>query len=958
MIEKILSSVKKETDRQYFFSRLNNPMWLEPLCKRGYFNSPPRLKHLPGGYVQYPNWPELAYLVNIAAEATEQIVSIILGLPKTDNPLVYDGILKIALKLKGQESAKLCPKIIEYTEIEHQFIAHRYPEILLHWANQDNVEEALAVVEKLVPFREDPKSQAKQQLRKKNLNDLGTSLEPAPRFEHWVYKQIHEKGIRPLAEKEPYQVALILIEAAADMIRMTMHQEDIDKGRDEDYSEIWCRQLEKPEQDDQAAKDILVHTLTYACKQVFEKSPESIEVLDQVLRSQRWKIFKRLHHYLYALHPNDQTLPWIREFILGHEDYSKWEYHYEFQLMIRRASEHFGSQLLREAEKTTIFDAILSGPSKDDFREWMGDRYSENAFQQRQRYFHRKQLRPFAALLRGKYRCYFERLESEEGEEVISDESYSPYKGVRSGVVTDRSPKSIQELESLSDDEILAYLNDWEEEQRDKGNWLVEINIFALAGVFQTFFKDKIVSDKARLTFWMANRDKIARPIYVVVMTKAMQELVKDKNFEKLSQWIEFCEWILSHPDQARDDRRPQPRDESREYPDWGSSRCAVVDFIDICLNKDVDAPISAREGFANLLQNVCTQFDWQLDRENVTILNHDSQIGVAINNTRSRALESLVRFGFWVRRYLPEDQLPEVTDILARRLAKGSDMPLTLPEYALLATNFGDLCTLNQDWATEQKKLLFPLDKIHVWRDAFGNFIRFNQPFKLAFDILREDFEFALENLTILESTKGSGKQLIDILGQHLFSYYIWEVFSLKGDESLLARFYKKTDEDREHWANLFDHVGRSFRNSGKSLKKELIDRAIAFFDWRFDAAEPLELQKFTFWLDAECLEPEWRLRYYSKILDLGRDKNVGFSIELRSLNKLLPDNVSSVVECFAKITDALDQSNHYYVSADEANPILKAGLRAKDIEVRKNAERARENLLRFGRFDFLDTE
>ena len=79
MIEKILSSVKKETDRQYFFSRLNNPMWLEPLCKRGYFNSPPRLKHLPGGYVQYPNWPELAYLVNIAAEATEQIVSIILG---------------------------------------------------------------------------------------------------------------------------------------------------------------------------------------------------------------------------------------------------------------------------------------------------------------------------------------------------------------------------------------------------------------------------------------------------------------------------------------------------------------------------------------------------------------------------------------------------------------------------------------------------------------------------------------------------------------------------------------------------------------------------------------------------------------------------------------------------------------------------------------------------------------
>jgi 5-bromo-4-chloroindolyl phosphate hydrolysis protein len=63
-------------------------------------------------------------------------------------------------------------------------------------------------------------------------------------------------------------------------------------------------------------------------------------------------------------------------------------------------------------------------------------------------------------------------------------------------------------------------------------------------------------------------------------------------------------------------------------------------------------------------------------------------------------------------------------------------------------------------------------------------------------------------------------------------------------------------------------------------------------------------------------------------------------------------------VVECFAKITDAVDQGTQMYIPADEAKPILKAGLTAEDHQIRENAERAREKLLRLGRFDYLDIE
>lgn len=942
----------------YFFQNAGDTVWLDPLSERGYFLTPPNAEQTTEGHYIVPWWPPLEYLIRVFDTAPTEVMNIISALPNTDNFRVLEGILKIALEADSADAllrlSRFITAYIENCQWGHVHIISLLEKPFIFDAHLSEVTPALLL--KIVEFRRDPHEQEKRLRRKDNPEAWDTSLEPVPRFDQWEYQQILEKGVRPLAEREPYQVARILIDAVASMIRLRMHPEDSEKGSDQDYSEIWCRRLDKPDRDYQDTKETLVQTLTFACEQVYENAPESIDALDQTLRNHRWKVFERLRQHLYASHPNDQTLPWIREQVLGHGDYPKWEHHYEFQLMIRRATEHFGPRLLNEEERRGIFDAVLSGPSKEDFRAWMGESFSEEAFQQRQRHFHRAQLRPFAALLSGDNRRYFDELEGEAQAEAVNDDSYSPYGGVTGGAVSYRSPKTAEDLESLKDEDLLTYLNNWNEEHRDKDDWLVEINISALASVFQSLFKEKIVPHCERLDFWLANRDRIARPVYVAAMLKAILELVKDKNFDKLDRWLDFCTWVLSHQDTARVAGEPEPRDESRDHPDWGSSRRAVVDFIDTCVNKDADAPITARDGLAALLRQACGQSDWRLDYDRPVLLNRDDPITEAINNTRSRALESLINFGFWIRRQLPEDRLPEVTDILAERMADSADIPLTRPEQGLLGMHFGNLCTLNKDWAAQQREIIFPQANKAVWRDAFGSYIRFNRPAKLTFEILRNEFKYAIDNLNTLKNEKGDGQELIDRLGQHLFTYYLWEVYPLTGDESLLERFYDKTKDDRKRWGQLFDHVGRSLRNSGRQLDKTLTDRIITFFDWRFEAAEPLELREFTFWLEAECLGSEWRLQSYSKILDLGRGTHVGFSLELRALNKLLPNHLALVVECFSKITDAMDQGTQMYISADEAKPILKAGLTAEDLQVRENAERAQENLLRLGRFDYLD--
>lgn len=960
-IEQLIELVKRRgANYDFFFKTAVSSVWIDPLVANGFFRNPPKIEAAGDGRIIAPHWWPIFYLRNVATQSPAQVVDIVLGLQETDNPQILREIFALACDLPDVSlSLRLKPLIKNYLQSpyrsgEDELIV----KILQKWGRERGPSRVAAqdIMQYVIAFEPDPQENEKRSRHIANPEAWNTSLEPAPRFHQWDYQKILEKGVRPLAENEPYEVACNLIDATASMIRMRTHQREFDEREHEDLSEIWCRRLDRSDRNHQDPKRNLVHTLTHACDEVYRKAPKSIEALDQALRNQHWKVFKRLRQHLYGSHPNDQTLPWIRELTLSHEDYEKWPHHYEFQRMIRIAAEHFSHSLLSDADKTRIFEAIASGPSKESFRAWIGNQYSEETFRKHQRYFHLKQLRPFAPLLSGETRRYYEELATEFQDDPITDDNYSPVGEVGSGWVTHRSPKSVEELDTFGDEGLLNYLNTWVEQQRDKDDWLIEINVPALADEFQALFKTKIIANDEHLNFWMTQRDRIARPIYVAAMVKSMQELVKDKDFANLDQWVEFCSWILSHKDTDRGEDQPEPTDESSDNPSWRSSRRAVVDFIETCLKEGVDAPFAARDGLASLLQYACTQFDWRLDCDQPVLLNRDDPITEAINNTRSRALESLVNFGFWVRRHLPEDPVPEVTDIFSARVGSGAEFPLTGPEHALIGMNFGNLCALNRDWAAEQKEVLFPQADKSLWRDAFGSFIRFNRPANVTFEILRGDFEFALGNLNILSATKDSDEELVDRLGQHLFSYYLWQVYPLTGDESLLERFYSKTSADRQRWAHLFNHVGHALSNSGKHVDSGLVDRAIAYFDWRLEASEPKELQEFTFWLVAECLEAEWRLHSYSNILDLGIGKDGGLSMEVRALNKLLPDHPSLVVECFAKITDTVHQGAQIYISTDEAKPIMKAGLDAEDPVARANAERARENLLRVGRFDFLD--
>ena len=226
------------------------------------------------------------------------------------------------------------------------------------------------------------------------------------------------------------------------------------------------------------------------------------------------------------------------------------------------------------------------------------------------------------------------------------------------------------------------------------------------------------------------------------------------------------------------------------------------------------------------------------------------------------------------------------------------------------------------------------------------------------TFDLFQRDIEYALEQIDSFHTSGRRRTDFIDTLGRHLFNYYLREVYPLTGESSLLQRFYDKTKESKKRWARLFDHVGRSLKNSSGELPNQVRHRVIEFFEWRIDGKEPSELKEFTFWLEAKCLDAEWRLESYSKILDICALDYGSAYREVTTLLEMHGEHTALVMECFSKLVNLAAHNDRIYIQTDKARAILQVGLASHDAEVQEKAERVREKLLQRGHFDLMDKE
>ena len=958
-IELALTLMKRTgANYTFFFDKVDDPYWIPVLREKGYFDNPPEME--PGSMDRStaPYWWPLHYLARMAIREPSAVLEIVRKFPTIHNTRVRMKILEIARQLPGALSVQLEVQVTSVRLRELQFLAHWYIDVLAHWVAEQQLSAALHLAELLIQFElevqledGDAAVSAASVLR-------GLPRRPKPSIGDDDYPRLFDEAVKPLAGKAPYETACTLAKAVEVMIRLRMADQSNASDDYRDHSELWCRRLGQIE-DFEPSSSILVAGLVFACEGTFEAEAENIANLDSALRGYKWEIFERLRQHLYGKYPDSRTKPWIREFILNKADYADRVHGREFQQMVKRACEHFGEELLTEEERKGVFDAILSAPQREYEALPVEQRPSEKMVTQRRQWFQRAQIAPFASVLFGHYRTHCEELGEPDANE-FSDDDYLGMDDARSGPIVARSPRSNHDLVKLSDRELLDYINEWEQ----SGSWeevadgsrdgaFVEITVEALAGAFKDVVATSILTNDERCRFWREHLAEIQRTAFVRALVDGMVQYTQKVDIDRIEQCLESCKWILSHADQNPAEGF-RDGDRSRENPHWHSSRRAVGDFVEACIAQYNSLGTESQQGLVELLETLCTEFDWPLDTPGHVVSSHQNLFDFAINNTRCRGLQSLVKLATQAYAAGNHVVVGKLMTVLENRLSADSTNTLRLPEYAMLGANAGRLLRIDAVWLARWEAHLFPQAHWEVWKAAFGHFLEFEARDRRYLEVLRQQFEFAVQCLPHPEEGQGRRGTFTNTLSQHLFIYYLWGLYPLSGPASLLEQFYEKTRGHTEQWEALFREVGFMLKNT-EQLDGAVTDRVIQFFDWRVKQANADELANFWFWLMAECLDGHWRLRAFSVTLTITRP--TGFELHgcAEALAELLAESESGVLECFAKLTDRVG-GEHFRISTGAARTILKVGLESTDGDVRQNAERAWDNLLRHGRSELLE--
>jgi len=832
----------------------------------------------------------------------------------------------------------------------------------------------LDLIRSLVEFLPDPDSETKRLAKNSPDDEFGfySGLEPKPRFNAYEYQEFLKEGVLQVAKTYPALIAHSLIEELCKMIPLLFFDQSKEAETGNDNSEIWCQRVNQQTSPHLDQDEALAQACYRACKYVYKTNDKiQIEALDLKLRESPWLIFKRIRQQLYAEYPQTAQVSWVQEFIRDPDrDYSERNHHFEFQRMLGVACETYRSELFEEGELEGYLEAILTGPVKqkwiEGYKSWNGIEPSDKDFITRQAYFHRKQLRPFASVLYGKYKDRYASLEAEAlkmGADPITDDDYHPIP-MRCHTVQSHSPKSSHDMQEMSDEDLFNYLQEWDSPQRiyspQKGT--VEISHSALSSAFRVHFIKEISHNSNRLSWWLKNAKTFHRPIFCEAIVKALTDLVEAKQHQQLQDVFDFCNWVLSYADNVPQNSGSEARkDADPKKCSWASSRSAVKSFAAKCVSEKAGLSQKWREQIFSVYSQLCSGKDIHLDSSKETIRNAHNLVSTAINQTRSQALENLIDYGQWVRKAKGnQSELPEVTKLIDQRLTGNPE--LSDAEHVLLAMRFGALCWIDQNWIKNKAEKIFPRADAELWQACFSAYLTHSQGYLHDYNYLKQEYLYAFKSV-VLDPENDKNRDDNDSylihkwMGYHLLTFYLSGRIELFSEGDLcLELFYNATQYHKELWGDLFDHAGRSVRDWGPQVDNNVVKRVIALFEWRLSHAERKELSEYVFWLDGECLDAEWRLNGLLQTLKFSNDDDVKCATLTDKLNEhFLQTHPDKVLQCFAEVTKSAEHKSYFYISEQSAKPILIKGLASKNLETQKLAEEARENLLKVGRFEYL---
>ena len=917
---------------RYFFDRLENPEWLEPLWDKGFFKHPPQPVWDEGeGTIRFPPWPEARYLARMAKHKPELVAKIIRDMDDTENASVQSDLVDAALVMPPEISATLVEKVLKWAEAPCLLLPEKLGALMSHWAKGGKIREALRLASVLLDVLPDERSAT-----------VGEGLyslppEPKARFDVWDYKQILKEYYPGLVRAAPFPALELLCNLLDKAIRFSLRQGKGQKG--EDFSYIWRPAIEDhPQNIDSDIKDVLVTGIRDAAEIVIKLGWVPLEGIVTFLEGRQWKVFRRIALHLLRIF-REQAKELIVARLTDRALFEDVGVRHEYILLLRKCF-----SALSPGDQQVILNWIEEGPDIERFRErWQRGRDmtpSEEEISHYREIWQRDRLAWIGPEnLPEEWRDRYQTLVQQYGEpEHLEFPAYMEF-----GWVGPASPKSAEELKLMSVEEIVTFLRTWQPPE----NMFREPSPEGLGRVLAS-----VVAEDPRRFAEQAESFRGLDPTYVRSLFYGLREaLEKHKETFDWVQVLQLCRWVVTQP---RDIPGRKVHDFEAD-PDWGWTRKAIADLLAAGFKGDAgEIPIGHREEVWAILRQLTEDPDPTPEDELRYGGSNMDPAALSINTTRGAAMHAVIRYALWVRRYLEKQtnaherlaqgfkEMPEVREVLEAHLDPAHDPSLAI--RAVYGQWFPWLVLLDEQWAREHATQIFPLnEEEETYFDAAWNtYVVFNRPYDNVLDLLREQYGHAVKRIGHLKGDTHWPADPDKRLAEHLMAFH-WRG-KLPLDDPLLAAFWEKAPDTLRGHA--LEFVGHALKQTEEEIPEKIIKRLKNLWESRLEQARKSpspsefakELAAFGWWFVSTKFDVDWALDQLIASLQIA-GKTEPVHMVLEQLAKTAETHPLKSVECLKMIVEADAEGWELYASRDYIRQILQLALEAPN--ARQEAER-----------------
>ena len=920
-IDSAIALLSRGGARNYFFDRVDNPVWLTALDERHYFDA----------LLDGEHWPESAFLKRMASQQPERVTQILSRLTKAPDTVVAFYLIDIALALPPPYAAQLAKTIAKIANEARPPLTfwHDLPRLIVHLAGGAQGRAAFMLFDAMYSPR-----------RKTTLHGSEEMSFPNSSNDLWHLQEGLQSILPALLAVDAKKV----IQALCSKLKAVLKGEGL-LGPGLDHSYIIYTRVTMTDANHFAsdivydAGTLFVRAILTAARSAIQSCSVDVDEMFEIIEGKEAIIFTCVSMTLLASigsQANERAVTVIAK----PQEYADSVVEDSYGRLIQaRFAE------VPMTQRNAVLGWLRKGPDIEAFVVWWEKRHgvkpTAEEWEAYRKYWIRKRLGWVPRNL----------LPAADADLLMQIEGeMAPEPTQWSVIGVHPSPKSLEELQAMSPEDIAEFLGlNPPNAERKSDSELDSLLTQVVQGRIGEF-------SRAARSYIGINQSRVRSVLW------GLGNPAKQGEEIDWAPVLDLCAWVVAQP------RNGESRDPTgRGDVSWRGARAAVADLIRGGL-QNAKAPIS--HGFAPEIWAVLEQLSE--DPDPTTEFEQERAFEPAmlsINTVRGKAMLAVVQYALWRRRQMNEDGLaggfdtiPEVRALLDRRL----DRDLSPAVRSVYAQYFPALVYLDAEWATAVAPIIFPaaVDEIRFWRASWSVYATFSQTYDRVFEILRPTYELAVRRMpwdegseTTRDATGEDWRQAEENVACHLLAFYWRGKIELDRD-SLLVRYFGRCGRRARSRALWF--AANSLASHKGDVPAGIQRRMIDLWEWRMkeadvsnDPKDREEMQTFGGWFAHGKLDPNWSVQMLIKVLKLTNNIDRP-GLVIGRLAAIALTDLRSSVDCLDAFVDADREGWRYITSKDQVEAILRAGLASDQPDVASTARRIVDKLTERGSLEY----